>query len=125
MTILPVTFTFISLCTIVLMVKTGWIGTYRGATGVLRGDGGNPVLFKRIRAHGNFIETAPLAALALLSAESLGLGAFWLWAAVVSFFVGRILHWMLYDSKTRGIAMTFVTGPGLLIGLWTLWTLWM
>ena len=121
---LPVTVTFIALCGLAMMPMTGWIGTYRGARGILRGDGGDPVLFKRSRAHGNFIETAPLTALALLAAESLGLGQGWLWLGVASFVLGRIAHWVLYDQKTRGIAMTFVTGPAFLMSIYCLVRIW-
>lgn len=121
---LPVTLTFIALCAALLMPLTGWIGIYRGSRDILRGDGGDPVLFKRIRAHGNFIETAPLIAMAIFAAEWLGLERGWLWAAVLSFFVGRALHWVMYDLKVRGAAMTFVTAPGLLLGGWVLFTLW-
>lgn len=121
---LPVTLTFIALCAAMLMPLTGWIGLYRGAHDILRGDGGDPVLFKRIRAHGNFIETAPLIAMAIFAAEWLGLGKDWLWAAVLSFAIGRALHWVMYDLKVRAAAMALVTAPGLLLGGWVLYTLW-
>ncbi|HEV7344745.1 MAG TPA: MAPEG family protein [Devosia sp.] len=121
---LPVTFTFMAVCAALLMPLTGWIGVYWGSRGILRGDGGDPILFKRIRAHGNFIETAPLIAMALLAAEWLGLAQLWLWAAVGSFFIGRLLHWVMYDNKMRGGPMILVTAPGLLLGGWVLYTLW-
>jgi uncharacterized membrane protein YecN with MAPEG domain len=121
---LPVSFTFIALCAGALFPTVGWIGLLRGRIGVLRGDGGNPTLFKRIRIHANFIETAPLTAMVLLAAESLGLAQGWLWAALLSYFLGRVGHYVLYDSKLRAGPMALTVGPGLLLGLWTLWTLW-
>lgn len=121
---LPVTATFLALCAILLMFKTGWIGLYRGAQNILRGDGGDPVLFKRIRIHGNFTETAPIAVLCVGMAERMGLGPVWLWLAVGSFFAGRIFHYMLYDTKMRGAAMSLVTGPALLLGIWMLVQIW-
>ena len=123
--LLPVTFTFVAICAILLFPMSGWIGFYRSRIGVLRGDGGDPVLFKRIRIHGNFIENAPVTALVLGAAETLGLGAQWLWLAVLSFIAGRLLHYVLYDSPTRGLPMGLTTGPGLLLGLWVVWRIWL
>lgn len=116
----PVTLTFIALCGVVIMPFTAWIGLYRERIGVLRGDGGDPVLFKRIRIHGNFIENAPLAALTLAAAEGVGLGQIWLWAGVGAFIAGRIIHFALYDSKARGLGMLLTTLPPLAWGLWVL-----
>jgi len=119
-TLLPVTFTFISVLAICLMPLTGWIGLYRGKTNILRADGGDPTLFKRIRIHGNLMENAPLFALVLGASETAGLGSSWLWLAVATFLAGRVLHYMLYDRKTRGVAMSVTLLPGLLMGFWLL-----
>ncbi|MEX0955463.1 MAG: MAPEG family protein [Rhizobiaceae bacterium] len=121
---LPVTLTFISICAAALLPFTAWIGLYRGRIGVLRGDGGNPALFKRIRIHGNFVENAPLVALAMAGAELLGLDAFWLWTGLGAFFAGRVLHYVLYDNTFRGIALLFTTLPAFAWGAWMLWRLW-
>ncbi len=123
--VLPVTFTLIALCAALLMPGTAWIGLLRGRLGILRGDGGDPVLFKRTRIYGNFVEIAPLTCLALGAAEVLGLAAAWLWAGVVCFFAGRLLHYVLYDSKTRGGAMGLSVLPAFLAGIWVLWKLWL
>lgn len=122
--ILPVTFTFIALCAIVLLAMTAWVGTQRGVAKALRGDAGDPVLFKRSRIHGNFVENAPIAALTLGAAEMLGMGPLWLWLAFVAFFAGRILHYFMYDMKTRGFPMILTQAPGLVLGVWILWKLW-
>ena len=123
--VLPVTFTFIGLYAIALVVLTGWIGLYRGATNQLRGDGGDPVLFKRSRFHGNLVENAPATALALGAGEALGLGINWLWLVVLSFIAGRILYFALYDRKIRALGMTMTQFPAAIIGVWVLYTLWM
>ena len=117
---LPVTFTFISVLAIGLIPLTAWIGLYRDKVDILRGDGGNAVLFKRIRIHGNLMENAPLFALVLGAAETAGLSGQWLWLAVATFAVGRILHYVLYDRKTRGIAMSVTLLPGSVMGIWLL-----
>jgi len=123
--ILPVTFTFAALCAIAMMLLVGWVGVKRGALGVLRGDGGDAVLFKRIRIHGNFIETAPLAILAMGAAEALGAAAPWLWLSLACFVAGRIFHVLVYDRKIRAVALTLTTAPFLLLGLFVLYRLWL
>lgn len=107
------------------MVLTSWIGLYRGATNQLRGEGTDPVLFKRSRFHGNLVENAPATALVLGAGEALGLGTNWLWLAVLSFIVGRALYFVLYDQKMRALPMTMTQFPAALIGVWVLYTLWM
>ena len=121
---LPVTLTFISICAAMLIPLSGWIGLYRSKIGVLRGDGGNPVLFKRIRIHGNFVENAPLTALAMAGAEGLGLASTWLWTGFGTFLAGRILHYMLYDTTARGFGMLLTTLPAFGWGAWILWRIW-
>ena len=41
-TLLPVTFTFISVLAILMIPMTGWVGVRRDKVGTLRGDGGDP-----------------------------------------------------------------------------------
>ena len=118
MTILPVSMIFVSLCALAVFLMTAWIGLLRGSINVLRGHGDNTQLEKRIRIHGNFIENAPITALALASAEALGLASNWLWLAVASFIAGRVLHYLLYDKKVRGIAMTLTQGPAAAMAIW-------
>lgn len=122
---LPVTFTFISVLAILLISLTGWVGMGRGKHGILRGDGGNAELFKRIRIHGNLMENAPLFAMVLGAAEFSGLGRAMLWLAVAAFILGRILHFVLYDSQLRGGAMLLTVLPGVVMGGWLLSRIWM
>jgi hypothetical protein len=122
--LLPVTFTFISVLALLLIPLTGWIGLLRGKIGVLRGDGGNAVLFKRIRIHGNLMENAPLFALVLGAAEYSGLGSNWLWLAVATFVAGRAFHYVVYDRTIRGVAMFITILPGALMALWLLEGIW-
>jgi uncharacterized membrane protein YecN with MAPEG domain len=121
--VLPVAFTFVSLYAMSLFAMTGWVGMRRGST--LRGDGGDPVLFKRIRVHGNLIENAPAFAFVLGASELAGLGQAWLWAAVVSFVAGRIVHFVLFDTEMRWSGMLLTTGPSALMGIWLLIQVWL
>lgn len=114
---LDVSFTFVALSTFVPFLLTAWIGMRRGKLGILRGHGDDAELFWRSRIHGNFIETAPLVALALLVAEAVGVGDGWLWATVVAFFVGRVAHALRFDHKDRALGMTLTTGPAMVLGI--------
>lgn len=121
---LPVTFTFIALGVASIFALTAWIGLRRGPLNVLRGHGGDAVLEKRIRIHGNFVENAALVALAMLAAELLGLTSGWLWAALISFYLGRVLHYAIYDRKSRAAPMILTQLPALAISIWILLRLW-
>ena len=86
------------------------VGQLRMKEKVSLGDGDSPALFARIRAHGNYVETAPFAliglfALAMMGANSIGLHIF---GAV--FLLGRILH-------AHGMAQEGSMGKGRLIGM--------
>ena len=122
---MPVTLTFVALYAIALVPMTGWIGLYRSKIGALRGDGGDAVLFKRIRVHGNLTENAPAFALVLAAAEWSGLAQPWLWGAVACFVVGRMLYVRLFDSAQRWLAMVFTQFPAALMGLWVLASVWL
>ncbi len=121
---LNVAFTFIAVCAGSLLFLIAAVGQSRRSARVLRGDGGDRELFKRIRIHGNFIENAPLMALVILSAEMLGIADPWLWAAVASFFAGRIHHFIRYDSAKRALGMVLTTAPALALGVAVLFRLW-
>lgn len=121
---LDVAFTFIAVCAGSLFFMTAAVGLKRRSIGVLRGDAGEPGLFKRIRIHGNFIENAPLMALVLLAAELLGVADGWLWLAVASFFAGRVYHFVRYDAADRGLGMALTTVPALALGVAVLFRTW-
>lgn len=114
---LDVTATFVALCAVIIFVMVSAVGFRRSAIGVLRGDGGDPILFKRSRLHGNFVEVAPITALALLVAELTGVPERWLWIAVASFFVGRIYHGVRYDARDRGVGMALTVMPSVVLGI--------
>ncbi len=122
--LLPVTYTFIALVAGATMVLTGWVGLLRSRLNLLRDGGSDPALYKRIRIHGNFVENAPVLALALGAGEAMGLAAGWLWLAILSFVLGRVLHVLLYDTRHRGLPMTLTQAPSVAIGLWVLARLW-
>jgi len=125
MPMIPVTTTFIALFAITLVPLTGWVGVLRGKLGAFRGDDDNPVLQKRIRIHGNLIENAPAMALVLGAAEILGMTSWILWLAVCSFFVGRVLHYIVFDKTVRAGAMSLTQFPAALLGTWCLYMVYL
>lgn len=66
--------------------------TLRGPGGPSLGDGGNPVLLRRIRAHGNFAEYVPMI-LVLIALLELGHTAPWLLHTLgFTLVIARLLH---------------------------------
>jgi len=79
------------------------------------GDGGQPVLARAIRAHGNLIENAPLVLLLLLLAELCGaLPPAGLHAAGGVIVLGRLLH-------AVGLSRSAGTSPGRFLGTALTW----
>jgi len=83
------------------------------------GDGGNEVLLRRMRAHGNFAENAPLF-LVLLAVVELATGSnMLLWTAGILFILARIAHAFGMDRpganplRVGGIALSWLTLLGL------------
>ena len=74
---------------------------YQFKTGI--GDGGNEMLAKAIRVHGNFSEYIPLALLLLGIYEMNGASPMWLHVLGAILFIGRILH-AVGLSKSTGVS---------------------
>jgi uncharacterized membrane protein YecN with MAPEG domain len=56
------------------------------------GDGGDPTLMRRIRAHGNFAEYVPFILLMIGILEINHLPTYWLHALGITLLVARLLH---------------------------------
>ena len=90
------------------------------------GDGGDPALLERIRAHGNFAEHVPFLLLLMAGIElSAGHHSAWLWGAGAALLLARIAHAIGLSRpspnafRSVGVVLTWL----LLIGL-SLWALW-
>jgi uncharacterized membrane protein YecN with MAPEG domain len=84
------------------------------------GDGGDPDMQRRVRAHGNFAEYVPLGLILLGIAEMQGEAAPWLHLTGGLLMLGRLAHglnftfgWKKMPLRTGGMALTFAS---LLIG---------
>jgi hypothetical protein len=79
----------------------------RGKTGVSLGDGGNRLLERRIRAHGNFAEYVPFGLLLMACLEVNGLGPYWIHLLGITLVAGRTFHAAALSSLTsRPVART-------------------
>jgi uncharacterized protein len=73
-----------------------WLGIrvtrLRMGAGIATGDGGNPLLEARCRAHANLTEYAPLALILMLVVELRSGPSPWLWVIGAALVIGRVVH---------------------------------
>ena len=119
--LLPITLTLAAACAFVNL----WLATrcvrIRMSAKTLHGDGGNPLLAHRMRAHANFTEYAPLV-LILFALVELALGSpLWLWIAACAFIIARVAHPIGMDgdspspARAVGALLTWVVMAGLAV----------
>ena len=90
---LPVTSMLAGGLMIVLVILSAMVTARRARLGGVQfGDAEDEILRARIRAHGNFIEIAPMVLIAIGLMEFAGASHSLLWWMAVIFFTGRILH---------------------------------
>ncbi|MCC5973598.1 MAG: MAPEG family protein [Rubellimicrobium sp.] len=68
------------------------VSSVRSGTGVSFGDGGNPVLARRIRQHGNCAEWSAFVLILMMLAEGMGAPALWLHICGALLLAGRLAH---------------------------------
>lgn len=100
------------------------VGLRRGQTNIQFSDGGDQVLLRRMRAHGNFTETVPITLLAMACAELAGAPSWALWLGGSSLFAGRIMHAAILITKgwglPRAIGMIMMLAPMLAFGTYSI-----
>jgi hypothetical protein len=93
----------------------------RVARGAVHGDGGDPLLQRRIRAHANFIEHAPIFLILVGLIEMTQKGGRWLAVAGAVFMLARVAHVFGMDRATPnparagGIIVSLVVEVGLAV----------
>lgn len=103
--ILPVTLTIAGAAAILniwLMIRVGQVRT---SEKVSVGDGGNDKVLRRMRAHSNFIESAPfiLILVGLIEmAGGEGTSPTWLWLVAGLYLLGRVAHGIGMDDGKFG-----------------------
>ena len=108
-----VTPTYAGLLALVFFVLSLRVVALRGH-GASLGDGGNPVLLRRIRAHGNFTEYVPFILLMMGILELSHFSTYLLHALGITLVVARLLHGyaLSFTDKFKfgrfwGTALTF------------------
>ena len=89
---MTVTASYAALATFIFLFLSFRTIAGRRAVGVALGDGGDRVLLRRQRAHGNFAEYVPLALLLMALAESQSAPAWDLHVMGLALLAGRLVH---------------------------------
>ena len=117
--ILPITLTIAGAAAILHVWLSLRVSSLRRPLKIGVGDGGNEVLLRRMRAHGNFAENMPIF-LILLGFVELAVGrSIWLWAAGIVFVLARIAHAFGMDRpganllRVAGISLSWLVLLGL------------
>ncbi|HEX8640940.1 MAG TPA: MAPEG family protein [Allosphingosinicella sp.] len=109
--ILPITLTFAGAAAILHIWLSLRVSRLRRPLKIGVGDGGNEVLARRMRAHGNFAENVPIFLILLGLLELATGGNLWLWAAAIVFILARIAH--AFGMDRHGANLLRVGGIGL------------
>jgi uncharacterized membrane protein YecN with MAPEG domain len=99
---LPVTLTIAAgaaLVNIWLMIRCGQARTTES---VSIGDGGNEFVIRRMRAHANFVESAPFILILIAALEVTGGTDNMLWGLGIVYIVGRLAHGLGMDGGALG-----------------------
>lgn len=83
---------------------TLYVGMYRAQKRISLLDGGDKVLLRRIRAHGNFTETVPIALIVLVLMELSGASGTWLHTLGTILVLSRVLHYVTIASNPANTA---------------------
>ena len=102
------------------------ISLHRRGKGIGLGSGGDALLERRIRVHGNFIEHVPFAILLLALLELTGLPTPWVWGFGSALLLARVMHAVGFSRRPGysfgrffGTALTWLLF--LLMALAALW----
>ena len=92
MTMLPITLTIAGACALISIWLGLRVSRLRIRHKVSIGDGDNPLVRTRMRAHANFAEYAPLFLILLALIELARGSQTWLWGAAILFVLARLAH---------------------------------
>ena len=109
MTTFQIVALYVALNLILLPILMYRVGQIRIKEKISLGDGNSPALLARIRAHGNFIETAPFALIGLIVLAMMNAHPIALHTLGAGFFIGRLAH-------AHGMAQKDAIGSGRTVG---------
>ena len=108
-----------------LIVLSARVILYRRAHGVSLGHGDERVLEKRVRAHGNLTEYAPIALILMAFLETQGVATWALHGLELMLLIGRVSHgWALSFGRRASAPRVFGTALTLtMIAISAMWLL--
>ena len=89
---LPITLTMAAAAALLNIWLAMRVGRARGAAKVSIGDGGDPVLTARMRAHANFVEYTPIVLILFALVEMAAGASLGLWISALGYVVARVAH---------------------------------
>jgi uncharacterized protein len=124
--LLPITLATAAFSAMFQLVLTALVIRQRLRSGINLLDGGDAPLARRIRAHGNFTETVPLALLLMLLLELAGWNSGLLLGCAGLLVAGRVLHAigiLIPTARTsRGVGMLFTVNSLFAMAVAAGWT---
>lgn len=91
---------FAALHVLLLLALLVPISLHRSRHSIGLGDGGDPLLLRKIRVHANFIEHVPLAILMLALLELGGLSRALLWMLGAVLLLARVVHAASFSRRS-------------------------
>lgn len=120
---LPVTICMTAIFVLMLTVLSVTVSVRRAQLQVRIGDGDDNSLRRRIRAHGNFVENAPLCILLVLAIEAILATSTIIWIVAAILIASRILHAIGTLTRSKRIiplAMLMQHITLVICGIWLL-----
>ena len=110
--VLPVTLSTFAAAAILAMWLGMRVGRVRAKEKIAHGDGGHPLLTRRMRAQLNNVEYTPFVLLLIGAIELAGKGGQWLAYVAGAYIAARILHalGMDQDNATNGLRAIGIGG---------------
>ncbi|HEX4938096.1 MAG TPA: MAPEG family protein [Candidatus Kapabacteria bacterium] len=112
---MSVTLLYTGLLALIFLTLSARVVLMRGAGGPSLGDGGNPVMLRRIRAHGNFAEYVPFILIMMGALELSGLSTQVIHGLGITLVLARLLHGYALSftasfkfGRMSGAALTFL-----------------
>lgn len=118
---------FAGLLILLQVVMTAFVGLFQVKSGIAFLDGGNVTMTRRMRAHGNFTETVPIALLVMVLTELSAAPAPLLWSGGFALLAGRMMHAYAIvkhgTSPARAVGMFLTVLPMTVFGGFLVWSL--
>ncbi|WP_417827782.1 MAPEG family protein [Thalassospira sp.] len=120
---LPVTICITAIFVLMLTILSLTVSVRRAQLNVPSGDGDDITLRRRIRAHGNFVENAPLCVLLILAIEAILATSDIIWIVAAILITSRILHAIGTLKRAKRVVAPAMVMQHLTLGICGVWLL--